>query len=113
MVYLGVPLMLVAQLIAEMIFVGLTSEEPNSEEDREWLGRAAGLCLLAAAGMARRDAPGLTSARISPMRAGKILCTSIRRDPWSVVVLLYVIGVIAAALGRSGRTPARGPQNGS
>ena len=42
--------MLVAQLLAEMIFVGLTSEEPNSEEDREWLGRAAGLSLLAGLG---------------------------------------------------------------
>src|SRR5262249_24343056 len=47
LVYLGVPLMLVAQLIAEMIFVGLTSEVPNSDEDREWLGRAAGLLLMA------------------------------------------------------------------
>ena len=47
LLYLGVPLMLLAQLLAEMIFVGLTSEEVYSDEDREWLGRAAGLALLA------------------------------------------------------------------
>src|SRR5204862_4355269 len=37
LLYLGVPFMLLAQLLAEMIFVGLTSEEVYSDEDREWL----------------------------------------------------------------------------
>jgi hypothetical protein len=37
----GVPWVLLAQLVAEMIFVGLSSWEEGSDSDREWLGRAA------------------------------------------------------------------------
>ncbi len=44
----GVPFVLAAQLIAEMIFVGLSSYQRNSDTDREWLGRAAGWILVAA-----------------------------------------------------------------
>jgi hypothetical protein len=35
-------------LIAEMIFVGLSSSEAGSDSDREWLGRAAGWFIVAA-----------------------------------------------------------------
>jgi hypothetical protein len=38
----GVPWVLVSQLAAEMIFVGLVSYESESDSDREWLGRSAG-----------------------------------------------------------------------
>jgi hypothetical protein len=41
-VILGIPWVLVSQLFAEMVFVGLVSYEINSDDDREWLGRAAG-----------------------------------------------------------------------
>jgi Patatin-like phospholipase len=41
-VIFGVPWILVAQLLAETVFVGLTSYEKNSGADREWLGRGAG-----------------------------------------------------------------------
>ena len=41
-VIFGVPWVLVAQLFAEMVFVGLTSYEKDSDADREWLGRGAG-----------------------------------------------------------------------
>jgi hypothetical protein len=41
-VVLGIPWVLVSQLVAEMIFVGLVSYEENSDADREWLGRNAG-----------------------------------------------------------------------
>jgi hypothetical protein len=44
----GVPWILVAQLIAEVIFVGLTSYQDGSDGDREWLGRAAGWLLVTA-----------------------------------------------------------------
>jgi hypothetical protein len=46
----GVPFAITAQLIAEMIFVGLTSFENGSDTDREWLGRAAGWFLVTALG---------------------------------------------------------------
>ena len=41
-VIFGVPWILISQLLADMIFVGLVSYEINSDADREWLGRAAG-----------------------------------------------------------------------
>jgi hypothetical protein len=44
----GVPWVLTSQLVAEMIFVGLTSYERASDSDREWLGRAAGWVAVAA-----------------------------------------------------------------
>jgi len=46
----GIPWVLTAQLIAEMIFVGLSSSEQDSDLDREWLGRAAGWCMVIALG---------------------------------------------------------------
>jgi hypothetical protein len=57
-VMFGVPWVLLSQMIAEMIFVGLSSyqrkgaaaEHDDSESDREWLGRAAGWYLVAALG---------------------------------------------------------------
>ena len=38
----GVPWIIMAQLIAEMIFVGLTSWQTFSDSDREWFGRSTG-----------------------------------------------------------------------
>ena len=38
----GVPWVLMSQLTADNIFIGLASYEPLSDSDREWLGRAAG-----------------------------------------------------------------------
>jgi hypothetical protein len=38
----GVPWVVMAQLLAEIVFVGLTSYEDDSDSDREWLGRAGG-----------------------------------------------------------------------
>lgn len=46
-VIFGVPWVLLAQLFAEMIFIGLVSYETNSDSDREWLGRAAGWVMAA------------------------------------------------------------------
>jgi hypothetical protein len=44
----GPPWMLVAKLVGEVIFTGLTSYEDGSDSDREWLGRASGWYLVAA-----------------------------------------------------------------
>jgi Patatin-like phospholipase len=44
----GLPWLITAQLIAEMVFVGLTSGEPNSDADREWFGRSTGWFAAAA-----------------------------------------------------------------
>ena len=47
---LGVPWILLSQMISDMIFVGLSSYEANSDDDREWLGRAGGWYLVTALG---------------------------------------------------------------
>ena len=41
-VILGVPWIMMSQLVAEIIFTGLASDEAGADADREWLGRAAG-----------------------------------------------------------------------
>ena len=46
LVVFGLPWMILSQLVAEMLFVGLTSGQADSDSDREWLGRAAGCALL-------------------------------------------------------------------
>jgi len=46
----GVPWILFSQTFAEMIFVGLTSYEANSDADREWFGRSAGWFVATAMG---------------------------------------------------------------
>ena len=44
----GVPWGLLALLVADVIFVGLTSFEADSDSDREWLARVAGIMIVAA-----------------------------------------------------------------
>ncbi len=44
----GVPWMLASQLVAEIVFVGLSSYGKNGDADREWLGRAGGWVVAAA-----------------------------------------------------------------
>jgi hypothetical protein len=46
LIVFGLPWALTSQLLAEMIFVALSSYETDSDSDREWLGRAAGWYLL-------------------------------------------------------------------
>jgi hypothetical protein len=46
----GVPWILLSQLVAEMIFAGLISYDSHSDADREWLGRAGGWKLVTAIG---------------------------------------------------------------
>jgi hypothetical protein len=44
----GLPWFLLSHLVAEIIYVGLTGGLPDSDTDREWLGRAAGWVLVIA-----------------------------------------------------------------
>jgi hypothetical protein len=45
---LGIPWVLISQLAAEAVFVGLTCYGKDSDSDREWLGRAGGFTAAAA-----------------------------------------------------------------
>jgi hypothetical protein len=63
---LGVPWILTSRFLAEIVFVGLTSVEVRSDEDREWFARAAGwyvaalITWLVASGLILFGAPLVT-----------------------------------------------------
>ena len=98
-VVLGVPWVLASQLFAEMVFVGLVSYEPNSDSDREWLGRGAGW--IAATAIVW----GLTTFLV--FAAGHFLLDV---ETWLGKYIASaggVAGVIAALLGKSSLTSAK------
>jgi hypothetical protein len=98
-VVLGVPWVLVSQLSAEMIFVGLVSYQPNSDADREWLGRAAGW--LAATAIIWMLTTFISFA------AGHFL---INVKSWLgpyIATAGGIAGVLGAVVGRSAQTLAR------
>jgi hypothetical protein len=108
LIFIGVPILLVAQLAAEMVFVGLSSTQPHAEDDREWLGRAAGQVMLAGGGWLIV----MYLAYIGSDIAFKIISNPGR----SLVIgaVLYVIAAVASAvLGKSHRTPADPPEEGT
>jgi hypothetical protein len=101
---LGVPWVLLSQLVAEMIFVGLTSYETNSDSDREWLGRAAGW--VAASAIIWAIVAFLTLA------GGHFVLKSIEVLGPLVGSVGGVAGIVTALLGKSSQTQAK-PKGGN
>jgi hypothetical protein len=99
LIVFGVPWALTSQLVAEMIFVALTSYETDSDSDREWLGRAAGWYLLVVLGW-----PVLT---FLVFVAGALV-EDIYQHYWAWVTGAGT-GGLTAWLGKSDLTPAKGP----
>lgn len=97
----GVPWVLISQLFAEMVFVGLTSYEDNSEADREWLGRCAGWVAAAAVIWALTTFLSMGGAHY------------LIENAWGKYVAPYIAscggiaGIIAALIGKSSKTPAK------
>jgi len=101
LIHFGVPLLLLAQLSAEMIFVGLSSYQKHSDDDREWLGRAAALSLLA--GVSWLIVMYLIF--VGGDIAYKMIIHPVE---WALLVGgLIVTALLAAVLGRSHRTAAQ------
>jgi len=101
LIHFGVPLLLIAQLSAEMIFVGLSSYQLHSDDDREWLGRAAALALLAALGWL----VGMYLIFVGGDIAYKMITDPVE---WLFLVgALVFTALLAAVLGRSHRTAAQ------
>jgi hypothetical protein len=98
----GIPWVLMSQLIAEMIFVGLVSYEDQSDSDREWLGRAAGWVSAAAIGWA---VMAFLSVGVGNLLY--ILSSHYDYDIGRYITALGgVSGIATALLGMSGKTPA-------
>ena len=101
----GIPWVLMSQLIAEMIFVGLVSYEDQSDSDREWLGRAAGWVSAAAIGWA-------VMAFLSVGVGNFLYLLSFHYDIGRYITALGgVSGIATALLGMSGKTPATADDN--
>ena len=82
----GVPWIIMAQLIAEMIFVGLTSWQPYSDSDREWFGRSTGWFGGRRLMLVCRDVPGARRGRIRALARRRIYLGKIQqRDPCGCV----------------------------
>jgi hypothetical protein len=94
----GVPWILASQLAADNIFVGLVSYEPESDTDREWLGRAAGW--LAAGAIAWGLIAILVFAGEYAVRVAEVISVK------ALAAVGGVTGIVTALLGMSGSTPA-------
>jgi hypothetical protein len=104
LIVFGVPWTLVAQLFAEMIFVGLTSVEKDSDADREWLGRSAGWFLVAALGWIVTMLLVFVGSNLIKETVGGL-------QGWLSGVCLGA-GGITAWLGKSQISPAQGAAKG-
>jgi len=100
----GVPWILGAQLIADMLFAGLSSYEAGSDDDREWFGRAASWILFAAIAW-------LMLAYIvffgTVLRYLLAIDTISHVEKWATA-FAAVSGPITAAFGTSATTPRSG-----
>lgn len=99
----GVPWVLMAQLVADNIFIGLSSYEIGSDSDREWLGRAAGWLAAGAIAWA------LTAFLVF---AGEYFVQWLwaHGHRWIVAsggVVGVISGITSALLGSSSKTPAK------
>jgi hypothetical protein len=96
----GIPWVLLSQLCAEMVFAGLVSYEDDSDSDREWLGRAAGLVSAVAIGWA-------VTTFLSIGVGNLVLQNYFHYDLGRYIAALGGISGIATALiGKSGGTSA-------
>ncbi len=97
-VIFGVPWVLMAQLLAEVIFVGLASYEDDSDSDREWLGRAAGWLITSAVAWALTAALVFAGAYFASQMPSLI--------DRLIVALGGAAGIVSALLGSSAKTAA-------
>ena len=108
---LGVPWVLMSQLTAEIIFVGLVSYERDSDPDREWLGRAAGWLAAAAVAWALGALLVFAGEHLVFEHAkdvGDQLNSQINHKiAASGGIIGVVSGLVTAFLGSSAKTPAK------
>ena len=100
---LGVPWVLMSQLVAGIVFAGLASYEDKSDPDREWLGRAGGWIAAAAVAwalIAFLVFDGGYFVQIASVRFHKYVVAS-------GGVIGVISGIVTALLGSSSNTAAK------
>jgi hypothetical protein len=105
MIIYGVPWFIMAQLVAEMIFVGLTSWQINSDADREWFGRSTGWFTVAALSWAVVAFLVLVGADLLFQLYAKV---SSYLGNASSGLFTLLTGAVTAVLGKSSSSPAHG-----
>ena len=94
----GVPWVLLSQLVADTVFVGLVSYEALSDADREWLGRAAGWLAAFAIGWA--------ILAFLVFAGGYYLQDAVDALHKTIIAAGGISGIVTALLGKSALTPA-------
>jgi hypothetical protein len=104
-IIVGVPWVLMAQMVADNIFGGLVSYEPLSDSDREWLGRAAGWVVAVAISWAVLAFLVFAGAAFVQFIANKGWVGQAVTAAGGVTGILS--GIVTAILGKSSLTPAQ------
>ena len=99
----GVPWVMMSQLVAEIVLVGLTSALEGADSDREWLGRVAGWMLVVAVGWL-----GLMA--LVFLGSGWVDGLYPRLQGW-LVPIGGVSGLVTALLGKSNLTRTTGDKS--
>ena len=99
----GVPWVMMSQLVAEIVLVGLTSALEGADSDREWLGRVAGWMLVVAVGWL-----GLMA--LVFLGSGWVDGLYPRLQSW-LVPIGGVSGLVTALLGKSNLTRTTGDKS--
>ncbi len=105
MVIYGVPWFFIAQLAAEMIFVGLTSWQINSDADREWFGRSTGWFTVTSISWALIAFLVLVGADLMFQLYAQV---DSHFGKTTSGIVTAVTGILTAVLGKSSSSPARG-----
>ncbi len=103
----GVPWVLMSQLAATVLFVGVSSYKAGSDADREWLGRASGWFLTAAITWLLLTFLIFFGSRLAPEKLPRL---EFLKE--SLPIVAGVSGLITAYFGKSSLLPALGNPEG-
>jgi len=107
---LGIPLILICQIVSEMIFVGLGSYEREADPDREWFGRSAGWLFAAAIGWFVGTFLVFFGAVL--VAFGFDPATAVPKMQQYASVIAAVTGLFTAVFSKSSLIPVEGPTKG-
>lgn len=103
----GLPWFLISQLVAESVYVALTSAGAHTDEQREWFARSAGWFMAAGAFWILGSVPTMLGS----------LAVALAQADWHLPISLSALGTVATSVvgwltGSSSRTPPKGAAKG-